>query len=93
MGDEDEGDADVRLERLQLDLQVLAQARVERAERLVEQQHARREDEGAGERDALLLAAGELRRLAALEARCSCTSSSTSRDLPALLLLADAAGT
>ena len=66
--DEDEGDPEVRLERLQLDLQILAQARVERAERLVEQQHARHEDERAGERDPLLLAAGELLRLALLEA-------------------------
>ncbi len=54
---------------LQLDLQVLAEAGVERSERLVEQQHARAQDEGARERDALLLAARELARLALLVAR------------------------
>ena len=35
---------------------------VERAERLVEQQHARPQDERARQRDPLLLAAGELAR-------------------------------
>ena len=59
-----ERDADVLLDALELDLQLLAQAQVERAERLVEQQRARPVDQRAGERDALLLAAGELRRLA-----------------------------
>ena len=54
---------------LQLELHLLAQLEVERAERLVEQEHARLVDERARERDALLLAAGELRRLALLEAR------------------------
>ena len=49
---------------LQLDLHLLAQLQVERAERLVEQQHPRRVDDRARERDALALAAGELRRLA-----------------------------
>ena len=67
--DEDERDAELLLQRLQLDLQVLAQPGVERAERLVEQQHARAQHERARERDALLLAARELRRLAPLEAR------------------------
>ena len=67
--DEDERDADVFLERLQLDLEVLAQARVERAERLVQEQHARAQDERSCERDTLLLAAGQLVRLASLEAR------------------------
>ena len=56
------------LQRLQLDLQVLAQAGVERAERLVEQQHARAQHERARERDALLLAARELAGLALLVA-------------------------
>jgi hypothetical protein len=62
-----ERDADVLLDALELDLQLLAQAQVERAERLVEQQRARAVDERAGERDALLLAAGELARLALAE--------------------------
>ncbi len=68
VGDVDEGDADPALDRLQLDLHLLAELQVERAQRLVQQQHARPVDQGAGERHALALAAGELRRLAAAEA-------------------------
>ena len=52
---------------LQLELHLLAELQVERAERLVEQQHARLVDERARERDALLLAARELPRLALAE--------------------------
>ena len=63
-----ERDADVLLDALELDLELLAQPQVERAERLVEQQRPRAVDERAGERDALLLAAGELSRLALAEA-------------------------
>ena len=37
----DEGDADLLLDPLELDLHLLAELEVERAERLVEQQHAR----------------------------------------------------
>ena len=66
--DEDERDAERLLERLELDLQILAQAGVERAERLVEQQHARPQHERAGQRDALLLTARELPGLALLVA-------------------------
>ena len=65
----DERDPEVLLQRLQLDLQVLAQPGVERAERLVEQQHARVQDQRAGQRHALLLAARELRGPALVEAR------------------------
>ena len=61
----DERDADLALDALELDLHLLAQLEVERAERLVEQQHARAVDDRAGERDALALAAGELRRACA----------------------------
>ena len=57
------------LDRLQLELHLLAQLQVERAERLVEQQHARAVDERAGERDALALAAGELDRPALADVR------------------------
>ena len=46
--------------RLQLFLHVLAELQVERAERLVEQQHLWPVDQRAGERDALALAAGQL---------------------------------
>ena len=52
----------------QLELGLAAQLLVERGERLVEQQHARPLDQRARERDALALAAGELMRLAPLEA-------------------------
>ena len=41
VGDEDEGDADVALDLLELDLHLAAQLEVEGAERLVEQQHLR----------------------------------------------------
>ena len=69
MRDVDEGDPDLVLDPLELELHVLAELEVERAERLVEQQHARVVHERARERDALLLAAGELLRLAASRAR------------------------
>ena len=65
--DEDERDPELGLERLELDLEVLAQLRVERAERLVEQQHARPQHERARERDTLLLSAGQLVGLAPRE--------------------------
>ena len=51
------------LESLQLQLELLAQLQVERAQRLVEEQHLRPVDERPRERDPLLLAAGELSRL------------------------------
>ena len=65
--DVDEGDAEVLLERLQEHLHLLAQLQVERAERLVEQQHRRRVDDRARERDALALPARELHGLAVAE--------------------------
>ena len=55
---------DLGLDPLELDLHLPAQLEVERAERLVEQQHRRPVDDGPGQRDPLLLAAGELGRLA-----------------------------
>ncbi len=61
--DVDERDADLLLDPLQLDLQLLAHLEVERAERLVEEQDARVHHERTCERDALLLAARELARL------------------------------
>ena len=64
VGHEDEGDADVALQALELDLHLFAQLEVERAERLVEQEHLRLDDEGAGEGDALPLAARQLGGLA-----------------------------
>ena len=65
--DVDEGDADLALDALQLDLHLLAELEIERAERLVEQQHLGLVDQGAGQRDALPLAARELGRLARAE--------------------------
>ena len=53
-------DAELGLDAADLIAQLHAHLRVERRERLVEQQHARAGDERAGERDALLLAAREL---------------------------------
>ncbi len=64
MGDEHERDADVALDPLELELHRLAELEVEGGERLVEQQRARQVDQRPGERDALLLAAGELVRAA-----------------------------
>ena len=62
VGDVDEGDADVALQLLELQLHGLAQLGVEGAEGLVEEQHGGPVDEGARERHALLLAARELAR-------------------------------
>ena len=62
MRDVDEGAADAAVQRLQLVLQFGPQLLVERRERLVQQQQRRVEDQGAGQRHALLLAARKLRR-------------------------------
>ena len=60
VGDVEEGDADLVVDEVELDLHVLAQLQVERGERLVEQQHLRVVDERPGDRDALLLPAADL---------------------------------
>ena len=62
VGDVDEGDADLALDLAQFGAHVLAELEVERRERLVEQQHGRLDREGAGDRDPLALAAGQLGR-------------------------------
>ena len=64
VGDMDEGGADALLDRLQLVLHLPSQLQVERAERLVEQQHRRLDHQRARQRHALPLAAGKLVRLA-----------------------------
>ena len=69
VGDVHEGDADLGLDPLELDLHLPAQLEVQRAQRLVEQQHAGLVDQGAAERDPLLLAAGELGGLAVARSR------------------------
>ena len=55
--DVQEGDAHLALDALQLDLHLLAQLEVERAQRLVEQQHRRPVHQRPRQRHALLLAA------------------------------------
>ena len=62
MGDMNEGGADALLHGLELVLHLAPELEVEGAERLVEQQHGRLDDQGAGQRHALPLAAGELMR-------------------------------
>ena len=52
-----ERDADLIVDRVELKEHVLAKLQVERSERLVKEQHLRTVDEGARDRDALLLAA------------------------------------
>jgi hypothetical protein len=58
--DEDRRHVRLVVQPAQPGAQLLAHARVERAERLVEQQHLGLDRERAGERHALALAAGEL---------------------------------
>ena len=60
VGHEDERDPDLALDALELDLHLLAQLEVQRAERLVEQQHLGPVHQGAGQGDPLALAAGQL---------------------------------
>src|SRR5262249_47040134 len=57
------GDADLAVNALELDLHLLAQVLVQGPEGLVEQKHIRVEDEATGERDTLLLTAGQLARV------------------------------
>src|SRR5262245_1966010 len=59
----DHRNADLAVDALELDLHLLAQVLVEGAERLIEQEHVRVEDEAAREGNALLLAAGQLARM------------------------------
>ncbi len=63
MRDVDEGDPDLGLDPLQLDLHLPSQLEVEGPQRLVEEQHVRTVDDRAGQRDALLHAARQLGRL------------------------------
>ena len=65
----DERDADLLLQVDELDLHLLAQLGIERRQRLVEQQHRRMRDERPRDGHALLLAAGQLVRIALAETR------------------------
>ena len=87
VGHVDERDPDLLLERLQLELHLLAKLQVERAERLVEEQDGRPVDEGPGQRDALLLPAGQLPGPASLVAREPDQLERLARSPPLLLLL------
>ncbi|MDK9695114.1 MAG: hypothetical protein OEL76_01840 [Siculibacillus sp.] len=69
VGDVDHRDAELLLQLTDLEAHLLAQVGVEVVERLVEEEERRLGDQGAGECDALLLAAGELRGHARLEPR------------------------
>ena len=62
VGDEDGGQAQLALKAQQLLAHLHAQLGVQVRQRLVQQQHLRLDHDGAGERDALLLAARQLRR-------------------------------
>ena len=69
VGDEDDRLAEIALQAQELVLELLAHHRVDGAERLVHQHHRRVGREGTGHPDALLLATGELRRVALGERR------------------------
>ena len=62
MRDVDRGDAELAHEHADLDAKLLPQRSVEVRERLVEEEHARPAHDRAAHRDALALAARELRR-------------------------------
>ena len=68
VGDVEDGDAGLLMDAPDLVLDFLAQLLVERRQRLVHQQDRRIIGKRPGQRDALLLAAGQLRRHAVLEA-------------------------
>ncbi len=62
VGDEHESRADMALNQREFGLQPLAQFQIQGTERFIEQQHAGPVDQGAGDRDALSLSAGQLAR-------------------------------
>ena len=67
VGDEDGGEPGLVVDLAQAGAQLLAHAGVERAERLVEEQHPRLDRERPGQRHALALAARELGGIAAAD--------------------------
>ena len=64
VGDEHRGEAEAAVQLVDLGANLVAQPGVEVAQRLVEQHEVGPSDEPAGKRDALLLSAAELRRVA-----------------------------
>ena len=79
VGDVDGGRADLLLQPLDLAARLHAQLGVEVGERLVHQEHLRVAHERAAERDALLLAAGELARACGPAARSSSSDAAARR--------------
>ena len=73
-----------RMQALDLDAHLRAQLGVEVGQRLVEQEHLRVAHDAAAERDALLLAAGQLLRLALQAARAG-PSMPAARSIAALI--------
>ena len=69
MGDVDEGDAHLVLDAFQLYLHLLAQLEVQRAQGFVKEQHPGVHHQRPGQRDPLLLPAGEHRRPVVLPTR------------------------
>src|SRR5262245_49777488 len=67
VGHENRGYAELALNLLDFDLHRGPQVSVQCGERLIQQQDPGADDQGAGERDALLLTTGELTRLAVLQ--------------------------
>ena len=68
VGDVHHGDTEALVQVLDLHLHLLAQLLVQRAQRFVHQHQLRLEHQRAGERHALLLATGKLRRIAVAKA-------------------------
>jgi len=64
VGDENRGDPQRPLDALELATHLLAQVRIQGRQRLIEQQDVGLDDDRPGNRDALLLAAGQLPRQA-----------------------------
>jgi hypothetical protein len=67
--DEDRRHADPLLDAFQFHTHVLAQIGVERRKRFVQQQHIGFDDDRAGQRNTLLLTAGQLFRIALADTR------------------------
>ena len=67
VGDVERGGADAAMEMLEFRAELRAQLGIDVGQRLVEQQHVRLPDQRAGDRHALLLAAGQLARVALLQ--------------------------
>ena len=85
VGDHDDGLAELALQAEEELVQLAADHRIDRGERLVHQQHQRIGRQGTGHPDALLLTAGELRRVAVRRAcgpgrRCPAAPSARLRD-------------